>query len=753
MSYYQFSGPVQGGFGGFDDDMRKRRKHHSGAWGPYQAGASTAPSAKFEQLPHHDVEMIGSAKPQYTAMGGIAAPRQAAAQDFGKGPEQPPSAPYDIQDVPYGPQDIKENQPAVGTQGLSKHSMRQPEYDPHEIVWDRSRRDDPRAPVAPRTPKRDPEPTAPGGPELPDAPAVQPTPALQPPAALPQPQYTVPPPAQAPDVIDFGDDKPVTAMPVRAAAKQAAKTRFRFTDPPEVPTGGGGGRPPRRPGRRGAFPYGPIKGKDEKQKKPGISWGKDETRTFTGGRHTPGRVLPWVPGEREKHEGYRQLGQMQGRELAKREHGIELERLQKRNRNLMVHLGGARQEMGHMTRQGGEMAQRLVGTEQEMKRRGQVVREMTRQGSELVERLGARERQVGHLKGSVRGLQQGMGREGLGRQRAERMVTGLQQNLSAEQEKQLRREQAMRGRYTTKIGKLQQGMGREGLARQRAEERASGLQAKGEKLESHLTGKISDLKRGMGREGIARQRAEDNYRKLLNQGNRIIQNLEKKINDGSADREDAQRQIDALSKELSAMQSVPKVAPQDKSELAGLKGELAGLKAALRNMPRGGGARGQGSGQPIVVQGGAGGGGASSSAGGSSASSGGGGQAAPARAPDMSGIVEAVKQIAGKAAQGKAAKAQGSAKGITQARRSYTDKRKVKLAELRALKSRRIREFNTKTKKMESSARNKARREFKKKVNAQFKEMQSKFPTARGLKSVGVIRDLIRKIDAIKTAK
>jgi hypothetical protein len=54
---------------------------------------------------------------------------------------------------------------------------------------------------------------------------------------------------------------------------------------------------------------------------------------------------------------------------------------------------------------------------------------------------------------------------------------------------------------------------------------------------------------------------------------------------------------------------------------------------------------------------------------------------------------------------------------------------------------------------MESSARNKARREFKKKVNAQFKEMQSKFPTARGLKSVGVIRDLIRKIDAIKTAK
>jgi hypothetical protein len=54
---------------------------------------------------------------------------------------------------------------------------------------------------------------------------------------------------------------------------------------------------------------------------------------------------------------------------------------------------------------------------------------------------------------------------------------------------------------------------------------------------------------------------------------------------------------------------------------------------------------------------------------------------------------------------------------------------------------------------MAPKARQKARREYKKKVNAQFKEMQSKFPTARGLKSVGAIRELIRKIDAIRTAK
>ena len=54
---------------------------------------------------------------------------------------------------------------------------------------------------------------------------------------------------------------------------------------------------------------------------------------------------------------------------------------------------------------------------------------------------------------------------------------------------------------------------------------------------------------------------------------------------------------------------------------------------------------------------------------------------------------------------------------------------------------------------MNKADRNKARREYKKKVEAQFKEMQSRFPTARGLKSVGVIRELIRKIDAIKTAR
>ena len=50
MSYYQFSGPVQGGFGPWEDEMRRRKKHHL----PYQGGV-TKPS-KFEK-PDYDVQM------------------------------------------------------------------------------------------------------------------------------------------------------------------------------------------------------------------------------------------------------------------------------------------------------------------------------------------------------------------------------------------------------------------------------------------------------------------------------------------------------------------------------------------------------------------------------------------------------------------------------------------------------------------------------------------------------------------------
>ena len=74
------------------------------------------------------------------------------------------------------------------------------------------------------------------------------------------------------------------------------------------------------------------------------------------------------------------------------------------------------------------------------------------------------------------------------------------------------------------------------------------------------------------------------------------------------------------------------------------------------------------------------------------------------------------------------------------------------MAELRALKAKRIREFNQKTKRMPKSERDKARKEFKKRVEAQFKEAQKRFPTARGIKTVGALRELSRKIAAMKMA-
>jgi len=84
--------------------------------------------------------------------------------------------------------------------------------------------------------------------------------------------------------------------------------------------------------------------------------------------------------------------------------------------------------------------------------------------------------------------------------------------------------------------------------------------------------------------------------------------------------------------------------------------------------------------------------------------------------------------------------------GITAAKRQYTDQRKIKLAELRALKSKRVREHNAKTKKLPKVQRDKQRKVFKDKVNAQFKEVSKRFPTARGLKDLQSVRQLSEKI-------
>ena len=153
---------------------------------------------------------------------------------------------------------------------------------------------------------------------------------------------------------------------------------------------------------------------------------------------------------------------------------------------------------------------------------------------------------------------------------------------------------------------------------------------------------------------------------------------------------------------------------------------------------------------PIITVSAPGGGGASSSSAGGAAA----GSGPAAAAPDLSKVVEAVQKIAEAAVAAKKTPAKGTAgKGVTQARRRYTDKRKTTLAALRALKSKRIREFDAKTKKLPKAERDKQRREFKKKVNAQYKEVTTKFPTARGMKSAGTIRDLIKKLEGIKTGR
>ena len=51
---------------------------------------------------------------------------------------------------------------------------------------------------------------------------------------------------------------------------------------------------------------------------------------------------------------------------------------------------------------------------------------------------------------------------------------------------------------------------------------------------------------------------------------------------------------------------------------------------------------------------------------------------------------------------------------------------------------------------MPKAQRDKARREFKAKVNKQFKSISDKFPTARGITDIGRLQALIRQADSIR---
>ena len=129
---------------------------------------------------------------------------------------------------------------------------------------------------------------------------------------------------------------------------------------------------------------------------------------------------------------------------------------------------------------------------------------------------------------------------------------------------------------------------------------------------------------------------------------------------------------------------------------------------------------------------------------------GGGGASASASAAGASGAGGQGAQQAAGVLLAALKKPKRKQSGITAAKKRYTDKRKVKLGELRALKSKRIREHKAKTKKMKPTDRSKSRAEFKKRVDGQFREVTKRFPTARGLKDLQTVRQLIDKIERVR---
>ena len=734
MSYYTHNQPIQGGgFGpSWDDEMRKRKKHHRDAGAPYQGGSSgiqTTPQQRLDigaqKAAAQDIFAPAAVAPSQPQQ--MSAPRNASAIDMGAGPVQPKVDPMSL----FGPHS------QLGQAPYDPHRMigRGPSPEPAPVDFGKKYDDpDPRVRPQPRIPRRDPVPM----PRVPQPPTG-------PPAVGPQPQ----------------------ARPFSGGYAKAPAKPFRgWTDLRPGPMVGPQDDPPRRPTRGWSVP--PQAGGwsiPAGQKTQVDPMPTDPFRKDPFARRAPVQK-PSVPdpfaAEREKQKSMGVAVPVRpGVDPSKEAEAKSIARL-KQQRGIGRGYGrpiGRPKPGGFGPSRGGPGKPPPGGfAPPPFSAGGPLAKPKKKKGitwgkDQTKEFTGPRFTPGSVLPWVPDEAEKHRGYHRLGHWRGRQFA---QEEHNKELKKLQRRNRGKLDELTGRVGRrdvqirqLQEGMGREGLGRQRAQERVGQLLQEGRSLDASTGRKIRALKQGMGREGIARQKAEESYQSLLDESNRNIQELEKKISDGTADRESAQAEIDALNRTLQALKNVPSVPKEDKDQLSGLKSELADLKKAIRGMsarPQQGGAA------PIVVQGGAGGGGASSSAGGSSASSGGGG-AAPAavqQAPDLSKIVEAVKELAEK---GKAGKKGGTTKGITQARRTYTDKRKTKIAEMRSLKSKRIREFNQRTKKLSKDDRNKQRKAYKKRVEAQFKEMQQRFPTARSLKSVGVIRELIRKIDALKMAK
>ena len=751
MSWYNFSGPVQGSFGPLsgDDDERRRRRRDSyrDAGAPYAGGGSGVGSGLGADEVHQQVQSYGM--PQNLTAGAWGqeaqrgnAPRQVAAVDLGQGAHQP-------------------LMPQHATRGRgAAHVHEDVDLGQFEEAQDQG-----------PPPLERPQPHAAAAVMSEGVPGTA-APAIvvqNEPDEPPMPQDVTPsrPGAEPKSVMKLRADVGPDPRRVRFASKAHEKVPWRYA------------------GVKGEHQKAWKAGKDKKFEIKGA----DELRRIAaqGQPADPAHRPPPMPQDHTPSRPKKDIQKKSKRGPLRRARAArDLYRDHaKRQEGLAV---DAQQESQRLKLQQVQLGNTLKHTRQEKRRTLQQMRDRNksmldqmgqRHGKDKAALMDAardamnrgaaqqrdyRRRQMGvlhqyhqdrHMAQRV-GMQQGMEQQ---RSQMQSRIGGLRQQRGQLQT-QLQRQQAAASE-SMRTGRARQASMEDQLRRQGERagemERVGGAQLRSQ--QSRITAQ---------QQRIGSLTAEGND--LLRRAGENVQRLQAQINQGtatSASLQDALRQAEqdlAAARQAASQQGDLSAADKTRlrDEISRLATDLREAKQDLRSeraapaRRQAGPPRGGGSGAPIVVQGGSGGGGASSSAGGASAA---GGTGAGAGGRDLSRTVEALAKAvkgakgAGDKKKAAAAKGGGETKGITRARRSYTDKRKAKIAELRSLKGKRIREHEQRTKSMPKADRDKARREFKKKVNAQFKEAQQQFPTARGLKSVGVIRELIRKLEAFRPAK
>ena len=124
--------------------------------------------------------------------------------------------------------------------------------------------------------------------------------------------------------------------------------------------------------------------------------------------------------------GAQRLGKMQGREIARREHQITLEKMQKQNKGLiqaMQHRGGQEidardQKIGLMQQAGTLLESRLGAAGKQLGARDQRIAAMQQAGELLETRVATGSKGIRDRNREIRALQEGMGREGAARRKS-----------------------------------------------------------------------------------------------------------------------------------------------------------------------------------------------------------------------------------------------------------------------------------------------------------------------------------------------